>query len=169
MPVCLCQAAQPVLSTRALWLRSGPSPHVIPALPQPQASLPTPRARSPGFGDHGAWVPPGRRRSRLTNEPSPHPHPSREAVTLPAGEEKEATSEHSDTASVPRRKRTRCPRAAQKGPLLDGEGVGRLSVGGVAAGRQDAPSPKEAEGPSRQCSLGGLFGRGRGISGALVG
>ena len=102
-----------------------PAPHVTPALPQLQASPPTPRARSPGFGDHSDWAPLGRGRSRLTNEPSPHPHASREAITLPAGVGKEATSEHSETRHQ-RRKRTQCPGAAQKGPLLDGEGVGQL-------------------------------------------
>lgn len=171
LPVCLRRAAQPVLSTSALWLRSGPASHVLPALPQPQASTPQPR----GLGAQGSgtkapapsqgW---GTNRSQMSQ--LPHPHSLREAITLPAGEEKEATSKHLGTlhsAKASRGGRGHGVPKGQKGPLRVGGARGGCECAGRSSNRQDAPSPKEAEGPARQCSLGGLFGGGRGISGHL--
>ena len=142
LPVCLRRAAQPVLSTSALWLRSGPASHVLPALPQPQASTPQPR----GLGAQGSgtkapapsqgW---GTNRSQMSQ--LPHPHSLREAITLPAGEEKEATSRHLGTlhsAKASRGGRGHGVPKGQKGPLQVGGARGGCECAGRSSNRQDA-------------------------------
>ena len=138
LPVCLRRAAQPVLSMSALWLRSGPAPHVLPALPWPQASTPQPRGlRAQGLGTKAPAPPQGRGTHRSQMSQLPHPHSLREAITLSAGEEKEATSKHLGTLhqcqGQPKRKGTQGPQGAERAPVgWAGRGAA-VSVGGVVA------------------------------------
>lgn len=167
---CMCRLSAP--SRTACFVNESPlaevrpAPHVTPALPQLQASPPTRRARSPGFGDRSAWAPPGRGRSFVGRLPilTPRGKPS------PFLQVKERRRPANIQRHCIRGERGHSvPEQPRKGPCWTGRMWGSCECGSAAAGRQDTPSPKEAEGPSRRCSLGGRFGRGRGTSGVLGG